>query len=37
VAEAIGTVATLAVSFSYLRKQMKELSIDIETKVSRRY
>src|SRR5579884_3710694 len=32
-AEAIGIVATLVVSFYYLRKQMQKLSIDMETKV----
>ena len=31
--EAVGIVATLFVSFYYSRKQMKKLSIDIETKI----
>ena len=33
IAEAIGIVATLFVSFYYSRKQMRKLSIDIETKI----
>jgi cell division protein FtsL len=33
IGEAVGIVATLLVSFYFLRKQMQKLSVDIETKV----
>ena len=35
--EAVGIVATLFVAFYYSRKQMQKLSVDLETKVSKRF